>query len=148
MCSPFEAEHFALPNMMNLNSSSMMQPQTSHNLMNNISSLTGEPMGIGIGHGMNNLQLSSVISCLSSVNLSNHTDNSAVSGNNSPLSDSGISVDNVSHNSGSNAMMNAAAMVKLHNQSKHVILLVGFLEYVSEWLQRYIKSLCIGFLKT
>ncbi|BFZ14823.1 hypothetical protein BsWGS_17861 [Bradybaena similaris] len=118
MCSPFEAEHFSLTNMMNMNSSSMMQPQTSHNLMNNISSLTGETMGIGIGHGMNNLQLSSVISCLSSVNLSNHhTDNSAVSGNNSPLSDSGISVDNVSHNSGSNAMMNAAAMVKLHNQS-------------------------------
>ncbi|CAG5120940.1 unnamed protein product [Candidula unifasciata] len=117
VCSPFEAEHFSLPSMMSLGNSNMMPPQMNHDLMNSINNLTREHLGLGIRHDINNLQLSNVISCLSSVNLSNHTENSALSGNNSPFSDSGISVDNVSHSSGGNAMINAAAMMKLHNPS-------------------------------
>jgi hypothetical protein len=115
MCSPFEAEHLMMPNMLNLGSANMMQGHVNHDLMS-MASLTGVPMSLGLGQEMNNMPISSVISCLSSVNLSHHADNATISGNNSPLSDSGISVDNVSHSSGgnANAMMNVAAMVKLH----------------------------------
>lgn len=133
MCSPFEVERFALPNLLTLGSTNLIQPQANHDLMNDINSLTGVPMSIGIGQGIDSLQISNVISCLSSVNLSHHADNSTISGNNSPLSDSGISVDNVSHSSGGNttAMMNAAAMVKLHqSQSK-------WLSYISSALSSY-----------
>ncbi|CAG5117191.1 unnamed protein product [Candidula unifasciata] len=114
VCSPFEAERFSLPNMLALGGGNMMHHHMSHDLMN-INSLPGLPMNIGMSQRMDSLPMSSVISSFNSMNMSHHPDHT-VSGNNSPLSDSGISVDNVSHSSGSNtaAMMNVAAMAKLH----------------------------------
>ncbi|XP_059144458.1 brain tumor protein-like isoform X2 [Physella acuta] len=112
--SPFEPEQFSLPSMLNI-SGGMMQVQGSQELLN-LSNLTGVPINtIGIGSGMETLSISNVISGLTAVNLGHHPDGSTISGNNSPLSDSGISVDNVSHSSGGNAaaMMNVAAMAKL-----------------------------------
>lgn len=117
--SPFEPEQFSLPSMLNISSGGMMQVQGSQELLN-LSNLTGVPINtIGIGSGMETLSISNVISGLTAVNLGHHPDGSTISGNNSPLSDSGISVDNVSHSSGGNAaaMMNVAAMAKLRQSN-------------------------------
>lgn len=76
------------------------------------------PQSMVAGRGVENLPLNNVICGLNSLNITANA-GSTVSGNNSPLSDSGISVDNVSHSSGGNAaMMNASAMSKLQPQSK------------------------------
>lgn len=106
--------------MLAQNGGNIMSSQLSQDLLN-ITSLGGLPLNIGAGQRIDSLPISSVISGLSSVSLPHHADHSTISGNNSPLSDSGISVDNVSHSSGSNAaaIMNAAAMATLQqSQSK------------------------------
>ncbi|XP_012946152.1 brain tumor protein isoform X2 [Aplysia californica] len=109
--SPFENEGFSLPNMLSVGSN-LIQSPSNQELMN-LGNLRGGAMNMGMGQGIDSLPLAG-ISGLSNVALSQHHDGT-VSGNNSPLSDSGISVDNVSHSSGGNAaMMNAAAMAKLH----------------------------------
>ncbi|KAH9513488.1 hypothetical protein Btru_033173 [Bulinus truncatus] len=115
--SPFEPEQqFTLPSILNMGSGNIMQNPSGQDLMN-LGNLTGVPLGtIGIGPSIESISISNVISSLSAVTMAHHPDGSTISGNNSPLSDSGISVDNVSHSSGGNAaaMMNVAAMAKLH----------------------------------
>ena len=68
---------------------------------------------------VDNVPVGNVIAGMSNMALVPHHDTQTGSGNNSPLSDSGISVDNVSVSGGNAAMINAAAMAKLHqSQSK------------------------------
>ncbi len=79
-------------------------------------------MSLNLAQGIDGIPVGNVITGLNNVSVTQPQTEGApsASGNNSPLSDSGISVDNVSHSSGGNAaMINAAAMAKLHqSQSK------------------------------
>ena len=95
------------------NNNNLIQSPSNQELVN-IGNLRGGSV-LGVGQGIDSLNLGSVMSGLSNVGMSHHHEGATVSGNNSPLSDSGISVDNVSHSSGGNAaLINAAAMAKLH----------------------------------
>ena len=119
--SAFDTEGFTLPSMLPIssNNNNLIQSPSNQELVN-IGNIRG-PMNLNLGRGIDNLPMNNVISGLSNIGLTQHPEGTNGSGNNSPLSDSGISVDNVSHSSGGNAaMMNAAAMAKLHNsQSKY-----------------------------
>ena len=75
---------------------------------------TASMSNITLSQGMNSLPISNMVTGLSNMTLT-QPDGSMISGNNSPHSDSGISVDGGGHA----AMMNAAAMAKMHqSQSK------------------------------
>ena len=81
---------------------------------------------IVLSQGINSLPISNVVTGLSSMSLT-QPEGTVISGNNSPHSDSGISVDGGGHA----AMMNAAAMAKLHqSQSKEFVLPYPFCCYV------------------
>ncbi|GFN75055.1 B-box type Zinc finger protein ncl-1 [Plakobranchus ocellatus] len=111
--SPFESERFGLSNL-NLRHEQIMKGAGNSELVN-LGNLGSAPMNsIALAQGINSLPISNVMTGLGSMSLT-QPDNSIISGNNSPHSDSGISVDNVSHSSGGHAaMMNAAAMAKMH----------------------------------
>ena len=112
--SPFDTEGYNLPSMVSLgvNNNNFLQSPSSQELVN-IGNMRGTITQTH-GHSVDNVQIG-----MSNMALVSHHDVQTGSGNNSPLSDSGISVDNVSVSGGNAAMINAAAMAKLHqSQSK------------------------------
>ncbi|GFR68575.1 B-box type zinc finger protein ncl-1 [Elysia marginata] len=107
--SPFEGERPGLQNL-NLRDQQLIKGPGNQELVNlgNIGSVSMS--SIALAQGMNSLPISNVVAGLSSMSLT-QPDGAIISGNNSPHSDSGISVDGGGHA----AMINAAAMAKMHH---------------------------------
>ncbi|KAK3798783.1 hypothetical protein RRG08_040615 [Elysia crispata] len=108
--SPFE-DRSGHPNL-NPRDQQLMKGPGNQELVNlgNLGNLgTASMSNITLSQGMNSLPISNMVTGLSNMTLT-QPDGSMISGNNSPHSDSGISVDGGGHA----AMMNAAAMAKMH----------------------------------